>query len=354
MEKDTGINYNPTGLLFNNRLMAMMDDVTTKYIRDWMHTLASKGVLSTHLVCIVRALHENDVSFVILQTYTSKFILPRSRGYRPSDLYFSDAMLGSMHVKQFASDCLGMTAIMNTFLQDKLAPRGKMLENIACFKLMFKIVCTLRRGTIDDNIAKSLESTIVDHAVAFLKLYGEACAKIKFHHLFDLVWCMHRIRHSISCFAPERKNKDALAVCSQTDKAIERESIVKYLNAQLNFWQEHDHVCEKQYLHRPRIHLLPSTKVMTSTSATLACGDVFAGDRVALTSGDVGKVIEFYQHDAHMFTYVAIHRKKSEIYFELAPSTFSMIEVDCIVEPVCYYEHKASNKLVVSMPEYCE
>ena len=355
LQTNSGINYNPTGLLFNHRLMnVVLGDITEKYIRDPMHTLVSKGVFGTHLACLIQAMAKSNVSLDIVQAFTARMVLPRSKGYRASDLYFQEEMLATDHVRHFASDVLGMMNIMFAFLKDKIAPRGILIEHIECFEAAYRILNSVRRGTVNDEIASSFTSTVVQYATLFLKLYGTSNAKIKFHHMFDLIWDMLRLGQFATCFPTERKNKDALAVCAATDKTIELNSIVKFLNRTLSQWEEHDHICDKAYLHNPRVYMMhDASKVKKSTHATLECGDVFEGDVVALRNGDVGKVVEFLEHDFHMFASLWIHPRLGGIYFEMEPSEIAMIEVESIVEPV-FYKSATQNRLVVCVPLYCD
>ena len=354
MQTNCGINFNPTGLLFNARLMNIIGDVTEKYIRDPMHTLASKGVVGIELAQLIHALDDNGVPMNILQTYAKQFKLPRSRGYKPSDLYFSDKMLTTDHVKHFASDVLGMACILYTFLVDKIKPRGILVDNVKCFEATYRIINTVRRGTITEDIAIEFESTVVERARLFLALYGDKHAKIKFHHLFELARDMMRVGHFATCFPTERKNKDALSVCSATDKTIEKSSVTKFLNQTLSTWESNANLCQPNYLHNPSVFVLGNSKVRKSTSATLVCGEAFKDDVVALRSGGVGRVVEFLEHDSQMFVNVAVHRQIGDIYFEVDPSSFSIIDIDLIVELVCWYKSDTHNRLVVSMPLYCD
>ena len=84
------------------------------------------------------------------------------------------------------------------------------------------------------------------------------------------------------------------------------------------------------------------------------CGEAFKDDVVALRSGDVGRVVDFLEHDSQMFVNVAVHRQIGDIYFEVDPSSFSIIDIDFVVELVCWYKSDRYNRLVVSMPLYCD
>jgi hypothetical protein len=51
-----GINYVPTGIMFNRYLMCKVLRPCDHYIRDWMHTFVSGGVAGTHLALLCNAL----------------------------------------------------------------------------------------------------------------------------------------------------------------------------------------------------------------------------------------------------------------------------------------------------------
>ena len=88
IQTNTGVNYNPNGLLFDEYVMNNIIEMPRVYLRDGMHTMSSNGVAGTHLALMAQAIVTVGVSYGILQSYCQKFRLPRARGSKPSDLYF--------------------------------------------------------------------------------------------------------------------------------------------------------------------------------------------------------------------------------------------------------------------------
>ena len=200
-----GVNYVPEGLLFCPALANVLRP-TSNYIRDWMHTLVSNGVAGTHLAMIVQALIPLGCALSVLRTYAQKFTLPRSRG-KVTELFFKDELMCSDHVRHFANDVLAMFPLLDAFLVEKAEPRGWFPRNIACFKAMYAVLCILRRGDMSVAIHTRLNALVNTHATLFLELYGDANAKVKFHHLYDLADDMLRIGGALSCFVTERKTR---------------------------------------------------------------------------------------------------------------------------------------------------
>merc|ERR1712110_662885 len=108
--------------MFDSWLMSNIINPSSIYVRDWMHTFVSNGVAGTHLALLCQALAAIAVPIYVLQCYSNKFLLPRSRGGKPSNLYFKPELISTDHVRHFASDVLGMVTIMYCFLIGKIEP----------------------------------------------------------------------------------------------------------------------------------------------------------------------------------------------------------------------------------------
>ena len=353
IQTSTGINYVATGLLFNAWLMTNILDPCSNYLRDWMHVYVSSGVAGSHLAEICAALAAAGIGVHILQAYAQKFNLPRSRGTKPSDLYFKPALVETDHVRHFASDVLGMVCIMHAFLWEKVKPRGMFSLNIECFSALYSIICILRRGDMSEAIHAVLTALVIKHNRLFLELYGNANAKIKFHHTYHMADDMLYLMGCLSCFPTERKNKDAIAVSVAKDKHMEKTSVVSFLHRTLSHWEQHATSCTEIYLINPRAVCVHGEKISTSKSASLPCGELHVGDMVVLFDGSIGKVLSFWQQADSFYVGVEVHRKiaDAKMLYELMVHDVNFIDARMIVEPVFWYA--TANAILAIAPEYC-
>jgi hypothetical protein len=350
LETKVGVNYNPTGILFDDHLMTNVIHPITDYIRDSMHTLSSNGVAGTHLALMCQALGTIGCKLEFLQCYSKQFTLPRSRNNgKVSDMYFKTNLMETDHVRHFASDVLGMVPLLFVFLIEKIQPRGLLRPNIRCFALLHTILCILRRGVMNASIHAKLLATIIEHNTLFLQLYGETNAKIKFHHLYHLPDDLLRAGSAISCFVTERKNKDAIAVSVCTDRNVEKSSIIMFLHRTIAHWSGNYKACAPVYLRNGHNVEVNGDVIMVSKSVCLPCGDVYAGDMVLLTNGSIGQVMEFWQNpgDQDVVVRFCEHKRIEGAHFDLT-SHVVIDSVDCVVEPMAWF--KDSEFIVVCLP----
>ena len=352
LQTDTGVNYCPTGILFDDHLMHNVISVPHNYIRDSMHTLTSNGVAGTHLALMCQKLGEVGCSLEIIRTYSKQFTLPRCRNRgKVSDMYFKDALMMSDHVRHFASDVLGMIPLLFAFLIEKIQPRGLLTSHIRCFSLLHIILCILRRGEMNAYIHSKLSAIISQHNTMFLELYGNHNAKIKFHHLYHIPDDLLEAGSAINCYVTERKNKDALAVSVATDKNVERSAIISFLHRTIATWRENHNVCQPMYLRGGHDVNVGDGAASYSKSACLPCGDIVANDMVLLVNGSIGMVMDFWKrpNDQSINVRLCEHNKINGLHFELE-SHIMIDDINCIVEALAWY--KDVNHIVACLPFY--
>ena len=352
LEKDFGINYVPTGLLWEHHLMTNILDPCRNYIRDWMHTFVSGGVAGTHLAKICGALHDIGIGIEIVHTYAQNFKLPRCRSNgKVSDLYFKANLVVTDHVKMFAGDVLGMVCIMYAFLIDKIQPRGLLETNIECFAALFVMLSILRRGDMSNAIHITLTAITMKHNRLFLDLYGDKDAKIKFHHTYHIPDDMLYLMKCLSCFPAERKNKDAIAVSNASTTHIEKASVIAFLHRTIDYWND-SKACHEIYLNDPRAVALHGQRLSKAASATLTCGEVHINDMVFLFDGSIGKVRSFYQHGDCLSVGVDVHKAIShaKLLFEIDAHDVQFIDARSIVEQVFWYANATG--IIAVFPKY--
>ena len=353
LQTATGFNFVPRGRLFDSWLMSSIIIPDSIYLRDWMHTFVSNGVASTHLALLCQSLEAVKVAITVLQQYSRKFVLPRSRGGKTSDLYFKSDLIATDHVRHFASDVLGMITIMYCFLIDKIEPKGLLQLNIECFSCLHAIMCILRRGDMNSAIYTTLRDLCIKHNRLFLELYGNTHAKIKFHHIYHIADAMWFLQSCLSCFPTERKNKDAIAVSIANDKGMERTSVAKFLHRTLKHWEQHMNCCTEQFLINPRVSSISGQRVLISTSGTFRCSDIHTNDIVLLVDGSLGKVVSLCTGcDETIILGVEIHRKCADarLQYELNPYQVDFIDARQVVEPVFWYS--GVDAIIAAAPAY--
>ena len=340
-----GVNFVPSGILFSTSTSTIVHPIRS-YIRDWMHTYASGGVAGSHISLICGALAAVGISINIIQTYSRQFLLPRSRKGKVSDSYFKAELIDTDHVKHFANDVLGMVTIMHAFLIEKIAPRQMLENNVKCFGKLFKILCILRRGTMDPSIHATLLSIIVEHNRLFLSLYGEEAAKIKFHHTFHIPDDMLYLGKAVSCFPTERKNKDAIAASVACSKNLEKSAVINFLTKSTSIYGE-QHWCSEYSLTNER----PCHGIFVSKHATFPCGQLSVGDMLALRDGSIAKVLNFFRDETTFAVLAEVHKAMAN-----RVNSFSLescvlpLDSACIIEAIFWYQRRDS--IFAVLPEF--
>lgn len=352
IQTKSGVNFNPFGILFDVYIMSSVITMPFGYIRDWMHTLVSNGVAGTHLSGICFALANVEIPIDIVQAYCKQFKLPRSRGSRPSNLYFKDNLVDSDNVRHFAGDVLGMITIMWVFLKDKIEPRGLLPDNIACFQSLYKLICTLRRSEIDANFLSNFQAEVVKHAKGFIHLYGIRYCKIKFHHLYHLAFDMWLMGRCVSCFPGERRNKDALSVANASDRSIADAAVMNFLHKSVLFWEDTEHAAKPRYMLSPSGETLQGGRmVRQSKELVLECGHMYANDMVYLKDGSICRVIDFWEIDSELFCKGNVHVHMNSLHFAMV-GNIRFVSVDEIVEAICWFENSERGYIVAGVPDF--
>ena len=353
LSTQVGVNYNPTGILFDTYLNASVLHPVKNYLRDWMHTLVSNGVTGTHIALVCHALDSIGCNLDIVRLYANKFQLPlcRNRG-KVSDLFFKDTLVAGDHVRHFAGDVLGMVPLLHSFLEEKIKPRGALVDNIECFSLMHNIIVIVRRGKMDSTIHAKMLQYIVKHNTMFVALYGDKHAKIKFHHLYHLPDDLLRMGSCVSCFPTERKHKDVLAVANATDRDIEKTASIAFLHRTIYHWHDNADACKPCFLRQGRDTILPgfSSPMKAAMVACLHIGDVHHGDMVILTSGDLGSIIDFWESKDEMNVRLYLHTHLGGSRFSLKACRIVIDKVPIIVDVVAF--RKADDHISACIPAW--
>ena len=231
LERTFGVNCDLDSLLFDADLRSIVRP-RDHYCRDWMHTLMSHGVAGTESAMLMAALREAGFDHGMLTVFASSFKLPKSRG-KVDVSWFAARRFGDDHLRSFASEQLNMLPILRAFLEDVVAPKGILEENIRCFTLLSAIVCSLQSGPVAvlSNIDR-FRNLILAHHRLFVQLYPSG-VKPKFHHLLHLPEDIERMGAALSCFPMERKHKTVKVASLNVFRHFERTVLVELAHHQL-------------------------------------------------------------------------------------------------------------------------
>ena len=208
------------------------------------------------------------------------------------------------------------------------------------------------------DIHARLTALINTHATLFLELYGDAHAKVKFHHLFDLADDLLRIMGAVSCFVTERKNKDVKAVAESVSRHLERTATCSFLQNTVAHWRDNSEACLPAYLCRAtRVTIKSDTDLWRAKQAVLPCGTVFRRDFIVLDDGSVGLTIDFFRwgdeadDDMHVRFERFTPNASVPLRFDRFGDGREVVHVSCIVEPCAWYALNPKS-VVVALPMF--
>ena len=174
---------------------------------DWMHcVVASGGWAQYELNQLLRRI-QRIVPLERLQDFARYVKFPKEGGFSPK-LCLADRLRDKphKHFKAFASEVLGWSIVVGLFCEMVLAPHGALPAEIACFRLLGRIIYLLRLG--NGRVARMgrLKALLHEHHVQFMALYPQA-ATPKLHFTRHIPDCIARWGVLFACFATERKHR---------------------------------------------------------------------------------------------------------------------------------------------------
>lgn len=295
LQQTVGMNYEPDGILYDKHIRTFLRPVE-HYLRDWMHTIVSKGTAGTEIALLIHACIEHGVTNEAIVQYMSAFTMPRVKGTFSPNLFAKDR-LGDDHMKAFASEVLLMIPLMHAFVQDVVAPLGILADHIKCFQLMATIVDILKQGpyaAARQHI--ELKRLTVQHHELFKKSYGSDAVKPKWHHMLHLT-DGGADRPIVSCFVLERKHKGVKKAGTWCFNDFEKPVLRSCLARQSEALQRKE-LYQTECLHHESSHeTIGGFEIRRSLAASLRCGEVRSRDVVVLTEHRVGEVVCFIMKD---------------------------------------------------------
>jgi len=239
LQRCYGLAYEPAAIIYNPYLRAISNFPGGLYW-DWMHCLvASGGVAQYQCNQLLSALQRSGVSLDDLDNFNVQVTVPLTWQKLPKT-FFKDRFVNGddSHMKAFASEMITVIAVLGLFADAVLRPIGKLMDHISCLDDLRSIVSVLRCADDAVPLIPELRGRLRQHHVAFMKLYP-GCAKPKIHYLKHCLDCIQKHRCNLSCFAPERKHKEAKHTANFSYKSLEKAMLSRMLYELVRCWGDY-------------------------------------------------------------------------------------------------------------------
>lgn len=293
LEQAFGVTFEPRGVLADHHCQLLVDPVA-HYYRDWMHTVASGGVLSTEMAMFVNRLVELGYQHTMLCRWAMKFHLPKARG-KVDPEWFSSSRVGNDHCATFASEQLSMLPLLLSFAEEVV--KTEVPDHRRCLRLLAVIVQILSLGPSESlEHLDVLQSSVVEHHALFARLYP-GVIKPKLHHLLHVPEDMRRLGKLLSCFPTERKHRDTKQAALHIFRNFEGTLMQDLALQQVKSIVEGASF-EPAFL----IDALTAgdERLLRATSCRLPCGEVRVGDIVHLRRGGAAMIDMCWQRDSEI------------------------------------------------------
>ena len=257
LQIETGVNYNPFGLLGDPSLRTVIKPVD-HYIRDWQHTYCSNGVASSHLaaalhaICKCPILKRAEINLDTVTEYCSHFVVPRAHG-KINKYWFDVKYLANDKVRHFASDVLHMVPCLLAFMVDVIKPKKVLLKHIEALDALNKVLSGfLHAGPVTAEKRDELQGLVDRHRSLFRMLYGIDFVKIKFHHAGHIPQDLWKIGHALSCFPLERKHRSIKSKIVYVFRNVEMTTTKDFVNHVIQQFSENRFQFKEYWLENPK------------------------------------------------------------------------------------------------------
>jgi hypothetical protein len=329
LEKATGINFDPDGILFCLEIRHVLRPATGTMF-DHMHCLTSQGIASAELGLFVAEIHGHGVSLEQVDSFNSMFVLPKKFGTWRADFLQARADPATGKLRIFASEALTLMVLMQQFVLRVLLPSGQLPRHCRCFLLLAEIIRHLQRGDEACQHSLTLDRLIAQHAALATELYP-GTVRPKLHYLAHIPDQLRRMQINMSCYTMERKHRDTKRAAASTFRNFERTLIGNRLNRMVHVAQDAV-VFQACRLHNPRqadwalttvkqVEPLADEVLASSQAVHPVCGWLCRGDLllVRFTDGDCVGI-------AHSF--LSVRSGADRITFHVILSVFRPVSAD--------------------------
>ena len=184
MEMVCGITYNPSSVLFgkaNRRRCPLL----AVYTDDWAHSYLAKGVGGDELLLLVNKLRGCGVRYQDLREEMQSYIWPRqSVQGRYAWNVFNDkrAQSNKDGWKSSMSEFLYVCPIVLQFAQARFSKRlAGEIESFRRLLAVLDYILAMKKGHVAST--ETLDNLVESHFEKHVEVYGNACAKPKWHSM---------------------------------------------------------------------------------------------------------------------------------------------------------------------------
>ena len=197
-QQATGFVYNPTALIFDERMDGIVFPLG-QMLHDWMHAFLVKSVFQTCMFLMLTSLERlfNKDVYSVLHNYMDAWQLPANRH---ENLKF-------MTFKCTASEGLPLYPIFAFFLQAVVTPAGCCLKECTAFVLLADVLDCIQAVPHGCITSALLKQSIHEFLQACLDCKWEGNMHSKFHWLIHFPRHLEQFLQLPSCFVQERKHK---------------------------------------------------------------------------------------------------------------------------------------------------
>ena len=291
LQTEVGINYIPTGILFDETMRAIYRPVD-HFIVDWQHTMCQDGVANTCIGMTLNLIKDQGFtlphvrSFMMLCTMPSKY-----QHGKPVEGWLHKNRLKETTLGSFSSIVLNLLPIIWLFLEKYCTENAALVAVVRCFKLMYHICGILASGAdAAPKYAARLRRMMKEfHELAVLLSFPLMPKIHHMHHIIDgMVW----LGKLLSCFVTERKHRTIKDSALHVFRHIEHTVLADVINKQCHQVVEGTDLFNETFLVDAREL---SNGMLRSNKAVLAVGSMKANDIVWLKDARCGSVLMFYQ-----------------------------------------------------------
>jgi hypothetical protein len=280
LQKSTGFNHNPHGVLADVELRAHSRPASS-FSYDPMHVLYSNGVAAVEVHLLLQSMREKTrFDWRDLETFCrSDWHFPafcKAKGRAIYQVFNETREKASKEsFKCGATELLVVFPILLHFAELFLS--GLLAQEMESFRALAEVVYEAQEAKFGRGDASKLATAVTLHLDLFKRTYGEDCMKPKHHMVCHLPKQLSRDGFLLDAFTVERKHQEVKRAASNTDNSREYEFSV-LCRLHLDELRSQADVLPAAGLRGPQVRHEP-------VAATVADGLEFRGVRVS--SGDI-------------------------------------------------------------------
>ena len=301
LQKLLGVNFEPTGILFDKTLRDIYLPVSHS-IRDWQHTMLQDGVANTCIGTILDMINAKGYTNDQVRAFMMLCNLPSKHG-KPNANWLNDNRIKKTKIVSFSSIILNLLPILYLFLTKFCTSDPELADVLRCFTLLCTICGVLAAGPDEapKHVAVLRRMMVEYHTLVVAMCFH---LKPKIHHMHHILDGMVWLGKLLSCFVCERKHRTIKDSALHVFRHIEHTVLADVVNKQCHQMISGIDIFKKQFLVDAR-KMIDVPGLLRSRKAVLIIGSTHSGDIVWLKDAKCGRVHLFYELSGSMI--VSLH-----------------------------------------------